>query len=113
LCAAAACLGWVAVFLRFASVRRPLIDNLSESAYGIYLVHYLFITWLQYMLLGIALFAVAKAAIVFTGTLVLSWGLTASMRRVPMGNRWSERTVRAFPGKVAPSAVSPISESES
>ncbi len=87
LCAAGACLGWVAVFLRFAPVRRPLIDNLSESAYGIYLVHYLFITWLQYMLLGIALFAVAKAAIVFTGTLMLSWGVTASMRRVPMGDR--------------------------
>ena len=87
LCAASACLGWIAVFLRFGTMRRPLIDDLSESAYGIYLVHYLFIIWLQYILLGVALFAVAKAAIVFAGTLMLSWAVTVSMRRVPMGNR--------------------------
>ena len=87
LCCAAACLGWAAIFLRFGTTRRPIIDNLSESAYGIYLVHYLFITWLQYILLGVALFAIAKAAIVFTGTLVLSWATTAAMCRVPIGGR--------------------------
>jgi hypothetical protein len=87
LCCAAACLGWAAIFLRFGTTRRPIIDNLSESAYGIYLVHYLFITWLQYLLLGVALFAIGKAAIVFTGTLVLSWATTAAMCRVPIGGR--------------------------
>jgi surface polysaccharide O-acyltransferase-like enzyme len=87
LCAASACLGWVAVCLRFATLRRPWIDDLSESAYGIYLVHYPFITWLQYMLLGAAMFAVAKAAIVFAGTLMLSWAVTGSMCRIPVGNR--------------------------
>ena len=87
LCAASACLGWMAVCLRFGTMRRPWIDDLSESAYGIYLVHYPFITWLQYILLGVAMFAAAKAAIVFTGTLMLSWAVTASMRRIPVGNR--------------------------
>jgi glucans biosynthesis protein C len=87
LCCAAACLGWTAVFLRFAATRRPFVDSLSESAYGIYLVHYLFITWLQYILLGVALFAIAKAAIVFTGTLILSWATTIAMCCVPVGAR--------------------------
>ena len=87
LCCAAACLGWAAVFLRFTATRRPVIDSLSENAYGIYLVHYLFITWLQYILLGVALFAIAKAAIVFTGTLILSWATSIAMCRVPIGDR--------------------------
>ena len=87
LCCAAACLGWAAVFLRFTATRRPIINSLSENAYGIYLVHYLFITWLQYFLLGVALFAIAKAAIVFTGTLILSWATSIAMCRVPIGAR--------------------------
>jgi glucans biosynthesis protein C len=87
LCCAAACLGWAAIFLRFTATRRPLIDSLSENAYGIYLVHYLFITWLQYILLAVALFAIAKAAIVFAGTLILSWATTIAVCRVPIGAR--------------------------
>jgi len=85
---AAACLGWLAIFLRFtATIRRRVVDSLSENAYGIYLIHYLFITWLQYILLSVALFAVAKATIVFTGTLALSWAAAIAMCRVPIGAR--------------------------
>jgi len=39
--------------------------------------------WLQFALLGIALPAVIKAALVFGGTLFLSWGTVAALRRVP------------------------------
>ncbi len=86
-CAAGACLGWIAVTLRFAVSRRPVIDSLSENAYGIYLVHYLFITWLQYILLRAPLFAVMKAGIVFTGTLMLSWAAAILICRAPIGAR--------------------------
>jgi glucans biosynthesis protein C len=77
------CLALVAVFLRFA-VRWPMLSNLSENAYGIYLIHYVFIIWLQYALLGTALFAVIKAAIVFLGTLTLSWITSAITCRIPL-----------------------------
>jgi peptidoglycan/LPS O-acetylase OafA/YrhL len=87
LCAATSCLGLSAVFLRFAAVPAPLFASLSEHAYGIYLVHYVFVIWLQYLLLGVALFAVAKAAIVFAGTLILSWSVTAAMCRLSIGAR--------------------------
>ena len=87
MCCAAACLTWVAVFVQFGVTRRPLIDNLSESSYGIYLIHYLFIVWMQYLLLGISLFAAAKATIVFMATLTLSWSCTVAICRVPIGNR--------------------------
>jgi glucan biosynthesis protein C len=74
-----------AVFIRFASVRSQAADSLAENAYSIYLLHYIFVIWLQYILLGFALFAVVKAAIVFAGTLALSWGLSAAICRVRVG----------------------------
>jgi hypothetical protein len=57
------------------------------AAYGIYFVHYVFVIWLQYVLLGVPLFAIAKAAIVFTGALMLSWAAAAAVCRIPIGAR--------------------------
>ena len=60
---------------------------MSDNAYGMYLVHYVFVVWLQYALLDVPLGAVAKATIVFSVTLVLSWGATAAIRCIPLGSR--------------------------
>src|SRR6266436_207471 len=81
LCCAAGCLFMLAMFVRFANRRIRVFDALNDNAYGIYLVHYLFSVWLQFILLGLAVLAVIKAAIVFCGTLVLSWGLVTAMRQ--------------------------------
>jgi hypothetical protein len=87
LSSAAGCFALAALFLRFAAAPRPLLESLSQHAYGIYFVHYLFVIWLQYMLLDAPLPAIAKAAFVFTGTLVLSWGVTAAVCRSAIGAR--------------------------
>jgi surface polysaccharide O-acyltransferase-like enzyme len=79
--------GLAAVFVRFATVRWPGFDSLSDHAYGIYLVHYVFVIWLQYILLGVALLAIAKGAIVFSGAVMLSWVTAAALCRVPIGGR--------------------------
>jgi glucans biosynthesis protein C len=84
---ASACFGLAAVFLRFAAGRRPLLDGVSEHAYGIYWVHYVFVIWTQYLLLGIALPGVLKGMIVFTVTLALSWGASAGLGRLPLAAR--------------------------
>jgi len=81
------CLFLTGLFVRFARVRRGFLDSLSESAYGMYLVHYLFVVWLQYALLGMSLLAVGKAAIVLGGTLLMSWGSTIAVCAVPTGAR--------------------------
>jgi len=94
LCAASACLALAAVFLRFAGPHRPIFGSLADNAYGIYLVHYIFVIWLQYLLLHAPLFAVAKAAIVFIGALTLSWAATAAICRVPIGARLMGRNRR-------------------
>lgn len=73
----------IAIFLRFATRRVGILDSLAANAYGIYIVHYVFITWLQYWLLGADFSAIAKATLVFVGTLILSWGLIATLRRIP------------------------------
>ena len=77
----------LALALRFSTRRRRVLDSLSENAYGMYLVHYVFVVWLQYAMLGAAIPAIIKAAIVFAGTLLLSWGTIAALRSIPLGSR--------------------------
>jgi surface polysaccharide O-acyltransferase-like enzyme len=72
-----------AFFLCFAKSSLRLLDALRPSAYGVYLLHYMFIIWLQYAVYDPPLPAFAKFAIVFTGTLSLSWGLTLLLRKIP------------------------------
>lgn len=81
LAVATACLGLAAVFLRFGSARSALADSLSENAYAIYLVHYVFVVWLQYGLLDAALPALVKGVLVFAGALLLSWGVAVAAGR--------------------------------
>jgi hypothetical protein len=87
LSSATICFALAGMFLRFAAVPRPVLGSLSQHAYGIYFVHYVFVLWIQYLLLGVAIFAVAKAAIAFAGTLVLSWATTVALCRIPIGAR--------------------------
>src|SRR5438477_4896505 len=79
----ASCFAILAIVLRFAARPLPSLAGLRSSAYGMYLVHYLFVVWLQFALLGTALPAVIKAALVFSGTLLLSWGTVAALRHLP------------------------------
>jgi peptidoglycan/LPS O-acetylase OafA/YrhL len=72
-----------AVFLRFAKAPLKLLDAIRPSAYGIFLVHYIFIIWLQYAIYDPPLPAFVKFAIVFAGTLSLSWGLVVLLRKIP------------------------------
>jgi peptidoglycan/LPS O-acetylase OafA/YrhL len=72
-----------AIFLRFAKGSWLFMDALRPSAYGIFLVHYIFIIWLQYAVFDYSLPAGVKAAIVFAGTLSASWALVAAMRKIP------------------------------
>jgi peptidoglycan/LPS O-acetylase OafA/YrhL len=78
---ATACLSFAAVFLRFGGARSAFTDSLSENAYSIYLVHYVFVVWLQYALLEATLPALVKAVLVFVGALLLSWGVALGAGR--------------------------------
>lgn len=87
LACAAGCFFLIAVCLRFATDPSRKLGYLASNAYGIYLVHYVFIVWLQFALLSLPLFGVLKAAVVFSGTLFLSLATTAVVQRLPFGAR--------------------------
>ena len=73
----------VAAFLRFAKTPRPAFDSLRDNAYGMYLVHHPFCSWLQLALLAAPLPAWVKGLVVFVATVGLSWGAAAALRQVP------------------------------
>jgi hypothetical protein len=80
---AASSLALLALFVRFARTRRKIWDSLTQNAYGIYLIHYAFVSWLQLALLKAHMDAMAKGALVFLGAVLLGWGTTAGLRRIP------------------------------
>ncbi len=75
------CLFVIALCLGFGRRQVPLLDSLRECAYGIYLIHYVFVVWFMYAMLGFALPAVVKATIVFAATLLASWTIIAAAIR--------------------------------
>ncbi len=83
LTAAASSFVCLALSERFASRRGRLLDSLRANAYGMYLVHYAFVSWLQLALLRAPLSGLAKGALVTLATIALSWAATAALRRIP------------------------------
>lgn len=76
-------LAMLAVFVRFAKKSRAIFDSLRDNAYGIYLVHYAFVSWLQYALLKSHLSGFTKLTIVLASAVALSWITIAALRRIP------------------------------
>jgi hypothetical protein len=83
LCCTSCSIAFMAVFLRFAGKSRRIFDNFYNNSYGIYIIHYPVVGWLQYSLLGTSLPPIAKGSIVFVSTLALCWGAVAAIRRIP------------------------------
>jgi glucans biosynthesis protein C len=95
LAVASACFAFLAIFLRFATGQRAIWDSLSENAYTIFLVHYVFVVWLQYALFESAMPAFAKGALVFSIALGLSWTVVV-FARIPLTARLAHaRNLRA------------------
>lgn len=77
----------VGLFIRFVKQTPSFVKHLTQNAYGIYLVHYVFLTWTQWVLLSVQWNAVVKATIVFGTVLSASWAFTALLRRSPFVRR--------------------------
>ncbi len=59
-----------------------------RHAYVIYVVHYIFVLWIQYALLDVTVLgAIPKALITFIGTLLLGRGVTKALRKIPGAKR--------------------------
>jgi len=80
---AATSFAFLAIFLRFAQSRSTVWDSLAANSYGIYLIHYAVVSWLQYAMLPASIPGAVKFFIVFPGALFLSWATSATLRRIP------------------------------
>lgn len=77
---AASSLCVTALVMRFVRPWR-WADSLSANAYGIYVVHYIFVLWIQYAALRWAAPAFLKGLAVSLAAIALSWATIALVRR--------------------------------
>ncbi len=77
----------LAFFLHSKTPGPTLLDRMQADAYGMFLVHYPIVLWLQYWLFDFDWPAIVKAAIAFVLTVLLSWAATAALRKIPGATR--------------------------
>ncbi|MGO9429659.1 acyltransferase family protein [Rhodoblastus sp.] len=79
----ASCFGFLALFRGVVCTRRPWMDSLARSAYAIYLVHYVFVLWAQFILLDEPLPASIKFATTFAFAVLFSWMTAQALLWIP------------------------------
>ncbi len=87
LCCVLSSVALAGLFIRHWQRSNRWIDQLAGNAYGIYLVHYAFLTWAQMALLRFSWGATEKATIVLLVVLAASWALTSLLRLSPLIRR--------------------------
>ena len=73
----------LAFFLRFRRSGWSMLDLMQPDAYGMFLVHYPIVLWLQYWLFDFDISAIAKALVAFVFTVLGSWAATRALRKIP------------------------------
>ncbi len=73
----------LAYFLRFKQAGWSILDPMQPDAFGMFLVHYPIVLWLQYWLFDFNIPAIAKALIAFVLTVIFSWAATRALRQIP------------------------------
>ena len=75
--------GFLAMFRGIELHSRSWMNSLTRSAYVMYLVHYVFITWTQRLVLDRPIHASLKFLFVFLSTVFLSWLTAQAVLRIP------------------------------
>src|SRR5262249_18432393 len=80
---AASTFALLSIFIRFAKGQSALLRSFARNAYGIYIVHYSFVIWLQYAFLHVSISGQAKASWVCILAALFSWATAASLKQIP------------------------------
>jgi Acyltransferase family len=75
--------GFLALFRGIELHSRSWMNSLTRSAYVMYLVHYVFVTWTQRLVLNRPFHAGLKFLFVFLATVFLSWLTAQAVLRIP------------------------------
>ena len=78
----ASCIAFISLFR--SQIKKPKLwwNSLSENAYLIYLIHYLFIIWIQFSILKFNIPPFLKFLIAFITALILSWIASKLLRKI-------------------------------
>jgi glucan biosynthesis protein C len=69
---------------RFLSRQNFLLENLSLNSYGLYLIHYTFVVWIQFFLSHSLVIGFMKPLVVIMLCIPLSWYAADILRRIPL-----------------------------
>jgi len=69
---------------RFLRRQHFLLDNLSLNSYGLYLIHYTFVVWIQFFLSHSLVIGFVKPLVVILLCIPLSWYAADLLRRFPL-----------------------------
>jgi glucans biosynthesis protein C len=83
----ASCFGFLALLRGVEMKPRWWMNSMSRCAYGMYLVHYVFVLWLQRLVLNRPVAAGFKFLFVFIATVLLSWVTVQAALRIPRLDR--------------------------
>ena len=82
------CIAFVALFRKLIGKEIHVWRSFSKNAYLIYLIHYVFVVWSQFLLLKLNVPAVIKFLITFFVALSFSWMVSHLLRRVKIVKKY-------------------------
>jgi len=75
-------MAFITVFRKFIHTEKQWWNSLSKNAYLIYIVHFIFVLWTQFLLMKFNIPAFIKFSLTFTISLSLSWVLSYWLRKI-------------------------------
>jgi glucans biosynthesis protein C len=86
----------MSMFLRFRAKRSAPLHVLARNGYGVYLLHYIPLVWVQYALLPLPLFGAAKGLLAWGAILLIALTATIALRAAPY-SAWLLGEAKLFP----------------
>ena len=81
-------MAFITVFRKYVTKQKRWMNSLSANAYLIYLIHFVFVIWLQYLLLDFNIPAFFKFVVTFAMALSLSWIVSCFLRKNKLINKY-------------------------
>jgi hypothetical protein len=82
------CIAFITAFRKLIHFQQLWWSSLSENAYLIYLIHYVFVIWVQFSILSFNIPAFLKFLLTFIISLVFSWGISILLRKIKIINKY-------------------------
>jgi hypothetical protein len=82
------CIAFITMFRKLIHTPRLWWKSLSDNAYLIYLIHFIFVIWSQYLLLQYDIPAFSKFLVTFIVALSLSWSVSHQLRKFQIIKRY-------------------------